>query len=281
MFIYNINTLFRQSDLIKFHNEIIHYRKHLKDVNVPLRSIPFVAVFVLITVGRNLALVSAAICHPTSPVFLYAILPPSWRNGWGHKIFLAFYIPSNVILWASLHFAVATIMIHIVTIGDAVNHFSQSQLNLNHKAGVKIYRELLLFSRLFENAFGKIGFLTNLVSLTSLLIVSAYGTVRFFGRVEPMMYVGLVVPVFGINVYMRRLLLPSSLIAEHSVEFKRNILTSIKNEEPWEAKFVKTTVRSLPDLKVRVGSCFSIQRKTYITFLGIISLNTMTLLISL
>ncbi|CAG7818930.1 unnamed protein product, partial [Allacma fusca] len=258
---------------------ISNCKLEFKDMDVPLKSIPCVTVLTFITLGRTWAATSAAISHPASPIFLYAMLPSSWMNGLTHKIFLAFYIPANAIMWASLHYGIATIMIHVATIGNAVEYYSE--VKLDPKNNVKVYRKLILFCRLFENAFGRIGFLANLITVTSLLIVSAYGLVRFFGKVIPKLYIAFLMPVFGINIYMIKLLLPSGLISENSAEIKRNIMTSNKNDTSWNKRLMKAAVRSLPDLKVRVGIYFSIQRKTYITLLGIISVNTMTLLINL
>ncbi|CAG7733026.1 unnamed protein product [Allacma fusca] len=277
--LYNLNTVLHYSDLVKFYNEHIRYRKELRNTSVYLRNnLPIMYPLLLVVPLRFASLVSACISNPDSPIFVYSAFPSSWKTPIGHGIFVGMFIPFCATFWVTLQFNVTTITMHVATVGTGIKHCAESKSG-NIFEDLKMYRKFVLLTRLFENASGKLSFVANLISIISICTVSAYGMIRFFGKIAPKLYVMFLSPVTCMNIYLIKVLLPSAMIRQNSTQFKRNMLESSRGSR--DLKLVKAVMSSLPDLRVKVGNYFTINRTSYFEVLGLISVNTMTLLINL
>ncbi|CAG7733025.1 unnamed protein product [Allacma fusca] len=121
--LYNLNTVLHYSDLVKFYNEHIRYRKELRNTSVYLRNnLPIMYPLLLVVPLRFASLVSACISNPDSPIFVYSAFPSSWKTPIGHGIFVGMFIPFCATFWVTLQFNVTTITMHVATVGTGIKH---------------------------------------------------------------------------------------------------------------------------------------------------------------
>ena len=111
----------------------------------------------------------------------------------------------------------------------------------------------------------------------AILTLANYGVVRFFGRVGIKLYVSFWAPFVGVHWVFACLLRPAAFMKQESERLRRKMRTVVAGKGPYGS----VVLRSMPDIDLRVGNMFSIDRTTHIAVLGFVAINAMTLLITL
>ena len=248
------------------------------DVGAPLKNnvAPFKALAVVVIL-RVCVTVTLCYSHPEKPLFLYWAIPQSLKSPAFHMVYVVFNLIYCLTFWTTLFFVSTTMCIYVETVRAAVE-YRNSLKNARVMGETRVYRELLLLSRLFDNAFGKDGLPVYLSFVTTILTFATYAVVRFYGRVILKLYVTFLSPVFGISSLLSCLILPAAILKEQSGELRRKIL----KEMPLEKKvYGRAVLRSFPDLNLHVSNYFVVERNTYVTILGFVLSNALSFLITL
>ncbi|CAG7726126.1 unnamed protein product [Allacma fusca] len=288
----SVVILLKRSEISKLINELVRFRKELQRGNKLQEShdnfgntlqlkkdFSVLPVIVVISTLRTVASTAISNSNPTAPLVLYSAFPEAWKSHYAHKTYVIVHFLSNATGWAAAVVNLASVFLYVETMNFALNIWS-SKNNPRRIPGLKHYRELRVMSRLFVVAASEL-LLPLFISLATLIVTLAcYGAIRFFGRMHLKFYIRFITPAFGINVFFSKLLVPSAKLKEHSNSMKKSIYKSSNSFCPAEKSAVAKRLASMPDLEIKIGSYFAVKRKTYITFVGMLSVNVVTLLIN-
>ena len=248
------------------------------EVGAPLKGdvAPFKTSAVVVIL-RVYVTVTLCYSHPENPLFLYWAIPSSLKSPAFHTAYVVFNAIYCLTFWTTLFFVSTTMCIYVETLRAGVA-YRNSLRNTRNMGKVRVYRELLILSRLFDNAFGMEGLPIYFSFVTTILTFATYAVVRFYGRVILQLYFSFLSPFFGKSTLLSCLLLPAAILKEQSGELRRKM----RKEMPLEKKvYGRVVLRSFPDLDLHASNYFVVERKTYISILGFVLYNALTLLITL
>ena len=146
---------------------------------------------------------------------------------------------------------------------------------------MKLYRELQLLLQLYRNAVGLYALPAFLGVATAVVTISLYGAVRFYGKMPFKLYLSFIIPSVALNVMLAFLFQPAATIQKESRKMKNQILNRLISRRVNNDHTGHAVVKSLPTLGIKVGSVFMMERSTHLRVLCLVSVNAVTLLITL
>lgn len=237
-------------------------------------------VVIFIFVMRLYSTITLCISHPEKPLFLYWMLPDDWRTLRMHQIYIVFNALYVCAYWGTFFFNLIVTNLVVETSRAWIQlRCSGTQKSIQTEA--RSYLQLLVLNHIFENAYGKWTVPTLMSSCTAILTVSGFGVVRFWGRIGFRLYVSFLSPFVGFNSILTFLLLPAAFMKQESEGWKREMRKLFLRKTRGNRRHERALLRSLPTLGLRVGKFFTVETRTHVTVLGMVSVNAMSLLITL
>ncbi|CAG7645804.1 unnamed protein product, partial [Allacma fusca] len=286
--------LFKRSEISKLINELIRFRQELQRGNADKfeesddnsgdklklkKDFGMLIVIVIISTLRTVASTAISNSSPTNPLILYSGFPEAWKSYFVHKTYVIVHFLSNASGWATVVISLTAMFLYIETMNFTLKDWLRKD-NARRIPGLKLYEELLVMSRLFEVGVSELLLPVLTAMITLHVTLTCYGVIRFFGRMHLKVYIRFLSPAYGINVFFAKLFIPSAMLKELSSSVKKTIYIFSNSNFPAEKGIVSRKLASMPDLEIKMGSYFAVKRTTYITFVGMLSVNMVTLLIN-